>query len=191
MRAGSAASPTAQQSITTRSRAVTLFLCGDVMTGRDPVAGILIKLPPHKGPVTLTFDLHNRHTYSEEQVKAGRAFARYTATVGVLIGFDEGLAHLVEAGADMFLMPSRFEPCGMNQMYSQRYGTPPIANATGGLVDTIVDFDAAVVQGAATGFLMRQVTANALVGCVRRAVAVHRDAVQWRRLKNCTARSCC
>jgi hypothetical protein len=56
----------------------------DVMTGRDPAAGILIKLPPHKGPVTLTFDLHNRHTYSEEQVKAGRAFTRYTATVGVL-----------------------------------------------------------------------------------------------------------
>jgi hypothetical protein len=57
----------------------------DVMTGRDPAAGILIKLPPHKGPVTLTFDLHNRHTYSEEQVKAGRAFTRYTATVGVLM----------------------------------------------------------------------------------------------------------
>jgi hypothetical protein len=56
----------------------------DVMTGRDPAAGILIKLPPHRGPVTLTFDLHNRHTYSEEQVKTGRAFARYTATIGVL-----------------------------------------------------------------------------------------------------------
>ena len=56
----------------------------DVMTGRDPAAGILIKLPPHRGPVTLTFDLHNRHTYSEEQTKAGRAFARYTATIGVL-----------------------------------------------------------------------------------------------------------
>ncbi len=56
----------------------------DVMTGRDPAAGILIAIPPHKGPVTLTFDLHNRHTYSEEQVKANRAYARYTATVGVL-----------------------------------------------------------------------------------------------------------
>ncbi len=56
----------------------------DVMTERDPEKGILIALPPHKGPVTLTFDLHNRHTYSEEQVKANRAFARYTATVGVL-----------------------------------------------------------------------------------------------------------
>ena len=56
----------------------------DVMTGRDPAGGVLIKLPPHRGPVTLTFDLHNRHTYSEEQVKAGRAYSRYTATIGVL-----------------------------------------------------------------------------------------------------------
>lgn len=56
----------------------------DVLTGRDPAEGILIKLPPHTGPVTLTFDLHNRHTYSEEQVKARRAYARYTATIGVL-----------------------------------------------------------------------------------------------------------
>jgi hypothetical protein len=56
----------------------------DVMTGRDPAGGILIKLPPHKGAVTLTFDLHNRHTYSEEQTKANRAYARYTATIGVL-----------------------------------------------------------------------------------------------------------
>ena len=54
------------------------------MTGRDPAAGMLITLPPHRGPVTLTFDLHNRHTYSEEQMKANRAFARYTATIGVL-----------------------------------------------------------------------------------------------------------
>jgi hypothetical protein len=56
----------------------------DVMSGRDPAGGILIKLPPHRGPVTLTFDLHNRHTYSEEQVKANRAFSHYTATIGVL-----------------------------------------------------------------------------------------------------------
>ena len=68
----------ARQGVTTK-----LSFC-DVMTGRDPAGGILIKLPPHRGPVTLTFDLHNRHTYSEEQVKAERAFARYTATIGVL-----------------------------------------------------------------------------------------------------------
>src|SRR5207244_9143395 len=56
----------------------------DVLAGRDPAAGIIIRLPPHKGPVTLTFDLHNRHTYSEEQTRANRAYARYTATTGVL-----------------------------------------------------------------------------------------------------------
>jgi hypothetical protein len=56
----------------------------DVLTGRDPADGVLIKLPPHRGPVVLTFDLHNRHTYSEEQVRANRAYARYTATIGVL-----------------------------------------------------------------------------------------------------------
>ena len=56
----------------------------DILTGRDPAAGLIIVLPPHAGPVTLTFDLHNRHTYSEEQMKTNRAFARYTATVGVL-----------------------------------------------------------------------------------------------------------
>src|SRR5262249_38696083 len=62
----------------------TTVVYGEVMTGRDPAAGILIPLPPHKGPVTLTFALHNRHTYSVEQVKANRAYARYTATIGVL-----------------------------------------------------------------------------------------------------------
>jgi len=56
----------------------------DVMTGRDPNDGVIIMLPPHNGPVTLTFDLHNRHTYSAEQEKAGRAYTRYTATIGVL-----------------------------------------------------------------------------------------------------------
>ena len=66
-----------------------------------------------------------------------RSAARYPDRVGVTIGFDEGLAHLIEAGADMFLMPSRFEPCGLNQMYSLRYGTVPVVRATGGLDDTV------------------------------------------------------
>ena len=59
--------------------------------------------------------------------------------IAVQIGYDESLAHQIEAGADIFLMPSRFEPCGLNQMYSQRYGTPPLVHATGGLVDSVVD----------------------------------------------------
>jgi len=92
--------------------------------------------------------------------------------VGIYIGFDEQAAHLVEAGADMFLMPSRFEPCGMNQMYSQRYGTPPVANATGGLVDTILDNE--------TGYLMRELTAKGLVEAVQRGLADFRDPSRWR-----------
>jgi hypothetical protein len=71
----------------------------DVMTGRDPAGGVLIKLPPHRGPVTLSFDLHNRHMYSEEQVKARRAYARYTATIGVLTMDNTLLTGSVEGPA--------------------------------------------------------------------------------------------
>jgi starch synthase len=95
-------------------------------------------------------------------------------SVGTYIGFDESLAHLVEAGADIFLMPSRFEPCGMNQMYSQRYGTPPIAHATGGLVDTI---------DATTGFLFEPATSPALIEAARRAAALFRDKKKWRQMQ--------
>ena len=77
------------------------------------------------------------------------------------IGFDERLAHHIEAGADMFLMPSRFEPCGLNQMYSLRYGTVPIVRATGGLNDTVEDVDAAPETG--TGFKFGDYTPAALV----------------------------
>ena len=101
--------------------------------------------------------------------------------VGLFFGFDEILAHQVEGGADAFLMPSRFEPCGMNQMYSQRYGTPPIAHATGGLVDTIVDDDGTAND--ATGFLMRKPTTEALVAGALRAVEAYRDAPRWKRLQ--------
>jgi starch synthase len=94
--------------------------------------------------------------------------------VGVFIGFDEPLAHVVEAGADFFLMPSRFEPCGMNQMYSQRYGTPPIVTPTGGLADTVTP---------QTGFVMTSVHADALVAAVDDAIAAYRDPKRWRAMQ--------
>jgi starch synthase len=108
--------------------------------------------------------------------------ARHHLDVGLSITFDEPLAHLIEAGADIFLMPSRFEPCGMNQMYSQRYGTPPVANATGGLVDTVFD-EFRAVDVAPTGFLMAEATPDALVEACSRAVAAFRDPTKWRALQ--------
>ena len=110
--------------------------------------------------------------------------ARYPDRIAVKIGFDEALAHWIEAGADMFLMPSRFEPCGLNQMYSQRYGTPPVAHATGGLADTIVDCTPATLAAAtATGFLFREPSAAAFAEAVRRAVAAYRMPGTWRALQ--------
>jgi len=96
--------------------------------------------------------------------------------VGVTIGFNEGLSHLIEAGADLFLMPSRFEPCGLNQMYSQRYGTPPIVHATGGLTDTVED--------GITGFVFSPMTAEAFLASIRRALATYHDKKAWNRIQH-------
>ena len=101
--------------------------------------------------------------------------ARHPGRIAVAMGFDEPLAHLIEAGADMFIMPSRFEPCGLNQMYSQRYGTPPIARATGGLSDTVED--------GKTGFLFERAESSALVAAVRRATGIWREPARWREIQ--------
>ncbi|MHB1941450.1 MAG: glycogen synthase GlgA [Acidiferrobacteraceae bacterium] len=120
----------------------------------------------------------------EDLEEAAQAFARkYRGSVATIIGFDEGMAHLIEAGADIFLMPSRFEPCGLNQMYSQRYGTPPVAHATGGLVDTIIDFDPRVGGADGSGFLFSEPTPESFFGAIERAVAAYRDSMTWRRLQ--------
>jgi starch synthase len=95
--------------------------------------------------------------------------------------YDNLRAHKIEAGCDMFLMPSRYEPCGLNQIYSLKYGTVPIVRATGGLADTIVDYTA---QGpdTANGFTFEEYTAAALFDAVQRAVALYKDAARWRQL---------
>jgi starch synthase len=107
--------------------------------------------------------------------------ARHPDRVGARIGFDEGLAHLIEGGADLFLMPSRFEPCGLNQMYSLRYGTVPVVHATGGLFDTVHNFDP--VTGAGTGFTFEEYSAPALLGTLRWALSVFQDRQTWRRIQ--------
>jgi len=104
--------------------------------------------------------------------------------LGSFIGFDETLAHLVEAGSDAFLMPSRFEPCGLNQMYSQRYGTPPVVHSTGGLADSVVDCTPQSLEdGTATGFKFFAPTADAFLGAIRRCVAAHQDTAAWNALQ--------
>jgi starch synthase len=100
--------------------------------------------------------------------------ARHPKKLAVRIGYDEALAHRIEAGAELYLMPSRFEPCGLNQMYSLRYGTPPIVRATGGLDDTIVDFDARSSSG--TGFKFGPYEPAALDAAWRRALAAWRNS---------------
>ncbi len=99
---------------------------------------------------------------------------KFRGRLGVKIGFDEGIAHRVEAGCDFFVMPSRFEPCGLNQMYSLRYGTVPIVRAVGGLRDTVVDLS----QPASTGIVFRAYTARALSEACDRAWALWADVPQ-------------
>ncbi len=114
----------------------------------------------------------------------------HPGAIAVHIGFSEALSHLTEAGADCFLMPSRFEPCGLNQMYSQRYGTPPIVHATGGLKDTVTDCTPeSIADESASGFLFTPMTADDLLSTIKRAVRIYHDKKNWQRLqKNAMAK---
>ena len=116
--------------------------------------------------------------------KLMRLARQYPDRVFVEIGYDEPLAHLIEAGADMFMMPSRFEPCGLNQMYSLRYGTPPIVYKTGGLADTVIDAHAATLEdSSANGFVFERPDVADFVAAIRRAIDLYRLPTQWRRLQ--------
>jgi starch synthase len=113
--------------------------------------------------------------------------SRHADHVAVHLGFDNRLAHKIEAGADMFLMPSRYEPCGLNQIYSLRYGTVPIVRATGGLYDTVKPFDPE--RGEGVGFRFSRYKANAFWDAIERAVAVFERPAMWRQLmRNAMAR---
>jgi len=107
--------------------------------------------------------------------------ARFRGKVGVKIAYDNPLAHKIEAGADMFLMPSRYEPCGLNQIYSLRYGTVPVVRATGGLDDTIEPFDPQLGRG--TGFKFEAYDSKALLACLSQALKVYKDQKVWRKLQ--------
>lgn len=104
---------------------------------------------------------------------------RFPGKAAYYRGFHNRLAHLIEAGADMFLMPSKFEPCGLNQMYSLRYGTPPIVRRTGGLADTVEMFDPETGEG--DGFVFEHFTSDGLRWAVTRALEAYRVPKAWRR----------
>ena len=161
---------------------------------RAPLIGMVCRLVDQKGLDLLEDAMPALLAMGVQLVALGRGDPRYHAflrqmqsehadSVGVVLEYDNAAAHLVEAGSDMFLMPSRFEPCGLNQLYSLRYGTVPVVRATGGLADTVTDYtEAGLEAGEATGFSFEQYSADALVEAVRRAVAVYEQPETWRRL---------
>lgn len=109
--------------------------------------------------------------------------ARYPDRLAVRLDFSDPLAHRIEAGADIFVMPSRFEPCGLNQLYSLRYGTVPLVRATGGLADTITDVTPQTLEaGTANGFSFFDYSTTALSATLDRALATYADRDTWRRI---------
>jgi len=109
--------------------------------------------------------------------------AAHPGRIALKIGYNEGLGHRIEAGADIFLMPSRFEPCGLNQMYSQRYGTPPVVHKVGGLADTVSHTSlASLASGMATGFVLDRLDSASLIDTVTRAMVLYRHKHAWQKL---------
>jgi starch synthase len=109
-----------------------------------------------------------------------RLHKQFPNKIAAKVAFDNAIAHKIEAGSDMFLMPSRYEPCGLNQIYSLKYGTVPIVRATGGLDDTIEPWDARIGKG--TGFKFSDYTGEALLATIKQALVAYRDPSSWQTL---------
>jgi starch synthase len=109
--------------------------------------------------------------------------ARYPDRIGICLGFDEGMAHRIEAGADMLIMPSRYEPCGLSQLYSLRYGTVPIVRRTGGLADTVVSFRPSTVKSrSATGFHFIDASTDSLLSALLLSLHIYQERETWQSL---------
>ena len=160
-------------------------------TAKVPVIGIVSRFAAQKGfdLITQIIDRLAREeiilvvlgsgdkVYEETFQRLNRQFPN---KIAVKVAFDNAVAHKIEAGADMFLMPSRYEPCGLNQIYSLKYGTVPIVRATGGLDDTIEPWDA--LSGKGTGFKFTEYTGEALLSSIKQALLAFRDLSSWQKL---------
>jgi len=163
--------------------------CGFNPDLKTPLLGVITRLVSQKG-IDLLVDSIERimasgaqlvilGTGDERYEEACRTWSvRWPEQVCAWIEFSSEKAHRIEAGVDMFLMPSEFEPCGQNQLYSMRYGTIPIVHAVGGLEDSVVDYS----ERGGTGFKFREYTSDALVQCINRAFAVYGKAPRWKPL---------
>jgi starch synthase len=158
---------------------------GLVPERKAPLFGLIARMTPQKGLDLVLACAEEIIARGSQLVLLGtgaqaieQSVAEMVAThpgrAACFIGYDEALSHRIEAGADLFLMPSRFEPCGLNQMYSLRYGTVPIVHATGGLRDTVED--------GVTGFLFHEATPAALMGAIERALNAYTDSDTWQRM---------
>lgn len=144
---------------------------------------ILLQIAPMLTKLPAQLVLLGSGNPSLEQQLAALAQA-FPTKIAVRIGYDEALSHQITAGADCFLMPSRFEPCGLNQMYSQHYGTPPVVHATGGLVDTVVDLTPATLANkSASGFLFHEMTVDSFMTGIKRTVNAYLDTKLWKTLQ--------
>jgi starch synthase len=156
-----------------------------------PLLGVISRLAWQKGLDLLHDILDTLMTLNLQLVLLGsgektleaaflQSASQHPSKFSVTIGFNTPLSHQIEAGADLFLMPSRYEPCGLNQMYSLAYGTIPVVRATGGLDDTIVQFDPETGKG--NGFKFEEASAGAFLQAIRVAVALFQEKAQWSRL---------
>ncbi len=165
------------------------------VTADRPLFGVISRLTEQKG-LDLVLTLGEGITHlpaqlavlgsGDKALEAGfrKLAARFPGQIAVKLGFDEALAHRIEAGADCFLMPSRFEPCGLNQMYSLRYGTPPIVRATGGLADTVVDVsEQTLADKTANGFVIADATPHELWLALERATRCWHERKLWQRIQ--------
>ncbi len=159
-----------------------------------PLLGVIARLTGQKGidlvidvlPELMELDvqvviLGTGDPQYEQQVLA--LAERYPGKIAVRNAFDEGLAHRIEAGADMFLMPSRYEPCGLSQLYSLRYGTVPIVRKTGGLADTVIGYTPRTFkESRVTGFSFADSSSSSLLTCLLLALCVYRKKHDWQQI---------